>query len=281
VTEQLKAAVASDSSDHLEPFEQLADNVFVWWGDLGVHEQTNVGVVLSSGGAVVIDSNFPWAAERLVKTITSNGWGPVTHVVNTHYHVDHSLGNRVFASGGATIVGALGQGDELRAKGQQDAVVQTGSESDLLMPPSLEFSGELRFFQPDLILRSVEPAHTSSDVIAWLPESRILFVGDLAVNWEHGNNLSDADADIRGWIRVLDQCIELDPAMVVPAHGARMTADDLRAQRDFIADLWDHVTSGRPDRPDDFKQKHPRFVADAEQYREMAGSLREAVPGGA
>jgi cyclase len=270
----------ADGPEDREPFEELADGVLVWWGDLGVHEQTNVGVVRSAGATVVIDSNFPWAAERLVRTITANGWVPVTHVVNTHYHVDHSMGNGVFAAAGATIVGAAGQGAELRAKGQEDAVVQTGSESDLLMPPALEFSGELRFFSPDLILRSVEPAHTSSDVVAWLPEARVLFVGDLAVNWEHGNNLSDADADIPGWLRVLEQCIALDPAVVVPAHGARMTTDDLRAQRDFIAELWDHVRSGRPDRPDEFVRKHPRFVADEEQYAEMADSLRAAARNG-
>jgi glyoxylase-like metal-dependent hydrolase (beta-lactamase superfamily II) len=53
---------------------------------------------------LVIDANFPWAAEHIladIKTITSK---PVRFVFDTHYHADHTMGNSVFTAHGAAIV---------------------------------------------------------------------------------------------------------------------------------------------------------------------------------
>src|SRR5215467_9891350 len=53
---------------------QLARDVYYWAGDLSKHEQTNVGFVVFSEYVLVIDANFPWAAEHIladIKTITS------------------------------------------------------------------------------------------------------------------------------------------------------------------------------------------------------------------
>ena len=65
-----------------------------------------------------------------------------------------------------------------------------------LEPPSLVFGefmaiddGERR-----LELRPVGPAHTIGDAVAFLPNERILFTGDLCVNWRFGNNVGDRDA---------------------------------------------------------------------------------------
>jgi glyoxylase-like metal-dependent hydrolase (beta-lactamase superfamily II) len=83
---------------------QLARDVYYWAGDLSKHEQTNVGFVVFRDYVLVIDANFPWAAEHIladIKTITSK---PVRFVFNTHYHADHTMGNSVFTAHGAAIV---------------------------------------------------------------------------------------------------------------------------------------------------------------------------------
>ena len=53
---------------------QLARDVYYWAGDLSKHEQTNVGFVVFRDYVLVIDANFPWAAEHIladIKNITS------------------------------------------------------------------------------------------------------------------------------------------------------------------------------------------------------------------
>ena len=48
---------------------QLARDIYYWSGDLSKHEQTNVGFVVFRDYVLVIDANFPWAAEKIITDI--------------------------------------------------------------------------------------------------------------------------------------------------------------------------------------------------------------------
>jgi cyclase len=268
-----------------ETFTRLGDRTWVWLGDLGRHEQTNVGVVVEEHGLVVVDANFPWAAERLVPAMTSTFGLGISHVANTHFHVDHSLGNEVFARAGATVVGAAGQRRELLERGPADAVVQVGELPDAFWPPAMEVSGILSFPSSSLELRSLPPAHTASDLIAWVPADAVLFVGDLAVDWDHGNNFSDEAADIDGWLRALELCLALEPRVVVPAHGRLGGPEVLERQHAFVRALWPAAQQAAAlgqDQVDDVVRRHVlrehrRLAVDDATLAEMAGSLVAAA----
>ncbi|MGW5365329.1 MBL fold metallo-hydrolase [Actinopolymorpha pittospori] len=268
-----------------EPLLRLSDTVSFWQGDLDRHEQTNVGVVLADDQAIVIDANFEGPARRILSSIKERDRATVTHVVNTHYHADHSLGNEVYAEAGVSIVGALGQRAELLAKGADDARLQTGAAPDRLFPPTLEFSESMEFHTFELQLMAVGPAHSGADLIAWLPGDGILFVGDLAVAWEHGNNFSDPDADIEGWIRALERCIELRPRVVVPGHGRLSEPDVLDTQLGFVSELWTMALQAveRGDDLDDpaaaqrLLAAYPDFAVSSDRLREMSRSMLGAA----
>jgi cyclase len=268
-----------------EPFTDLSDGVGLWVGDLDRHEQTNVGIIRGGDSIVVIDANFEWAATRILAGIREREQREVSHVVNTHYHVDHTLGNPVFADAGATIIGAAGQRRELLEKGPEDAMIQVGKVPDRWSPATLEFTGSISFPDSKLELMAVGPAHTEADVVAWLPEDRIVFVGDLAVAWAHGNNFSDVDADMEGWILALSRCIALRPRIVVPAHGRVAGVEVLLQQRDFTEELWawglDAAASGQ-EKPTEaevtgFVERHPEFAVSPERFAGMARSMLEAA----
>jgi cyclase len=268
-----------------EPLRRLSDNVSFWQGDLDRHEQTNVGVIVGGKAGIVIDANFEAPARRILQTIEARDRVAVTHLVNTHYHADHSLGNSVYATAGATIVGARGQRAELLAKGNDDAKVQTGTAPDQLFPATLEFSDSLEFHDCGMQLLAIGPAHSGADLIAWFPADGILFVGDLAVAWEHGNNFGDPDADIDGWIRALERCAALDPRIVVPGHGRLSDAGVLDAQRAYISELWELALSA-VDRGGDLDDpvvagrllaRHPEFAVNEERLRGMSRSMLAAA----
>ena len=268
-----------------ETLMRLSDSVSFWQGDLDRHEQTNVGVVVVEDARIVIDANFEEPARRILRTLQTRDQATVTHLVNTHYHADHSLGNSVYAGAGATIVGARGQRAELLAKGREDAEVQTGTVPERLFPATLEFSEALEFPECGLQLLAVGPAHSGADLIGWLPADGILFVGDLAVAWEHGNNFGDPDADIDGWIRALERCAALRPQVVVPAHGRLTEARTLDTQRAYISDLWE-LARAAVDRGDDLDDPtvaqrlltdHPEYAVNAQQLAGMARSMLAAA----
>jgi glyoxylase-like metal-dependent hydrolase (beta-lactamase superfamily II) len=93
-------------------------------------------------------------------------------------------------------------------------------------------------------LIKVGPAHTKGDAVAYFPREKILFVGDLAVNWNLGNNVSDVDADHHNWVRVLDRLAGWDAKIVAPGHGVLGTLETIRGQRDYLADMLRQVETG-------------------------------------
>jgi glyoxylase-like metal-dependent hydrolase (beta-lactamase superfamily II) len=172
---------------------------------------------------------------------------PVRYVFDTHYHGDHAFGNSVWVDAGATIVCSDECLAESRAKNTPSWAKDTATGDYSLKPfrlehPQLAFregmaidDGERR-----LELRKVGPAHTRGDAVAWLPKERILFTGDLAVN-RPGNFVGDPDADPENWVRVLEKLAGHGPGQVVPGHGAVGTADALRGNAAYLADMLRQV----------------------------------------
>lgn len=267
-----------------ESFIRLGDRVAYWQGDIDRHEQTNVGIVQTDDSVVVIDANFLEPAQRISTSITDRDGMRISHVVNTHYHADHSLGNPVYVDAGATVIGAAGQRAELLAKGREDAIQQVGKAPPRLYPAMLEFSDSLTFGDSGLELVAVGPAHSGADLIGWLPDDRVLFAGDLAVAWDHGNNFSDEDADIEGWIGALGRCIDLNPRVVVPGHGRLSDAGVLDQQLGFIVELWqqalDVATGGVAEDAltsdsavAGFVERHAAHAVNAMRFSGMARSM--------
>jgi glyoxylase-like metal-dependent hydrolase (beta-lactamase superfamily II) len=72
----------------------------------------------------------------------------------------------------------------------------------------------------------------------------VLFVGDLAVNWELGNNVGDADADHANWVRALDRLASWKPATVIPGHGIPGDTATLTGQRAYLSAMLEAVQAG-------------------------------------
>jgi cyclase len=244
----LFAAFHSTAQQDAEnPVRQLAPGVYYWQGNRERQVQTNVGWVIFRDYVLVIDANFPWGAREILPAIKKTTDKPIRFVFDTHYHADHAYGNVVFSEIGATIVCSRDCTEESRAKGPRDVQNQAKERAtDPLVHPSLLFEDKLTFDDGEhrVELIKVGPAHTKGDAVAYLPKEKILFVGDVAVNWTLGNNLSDADADHRNWVRVLDQLARWDVNIVAPAHGVLGTVETIRGQRDYLADMLRQVEAG-------------------------------------
>ena len=263
---------------------QLAPDVYYWAGDLSKHEQTNVGFVVFRDYVLVIDANFPWAAEHIIEDIKTITPKPIRFVFNTHYHADHIMGNSVFAARGAAIVSTDDLALELGNKGMADVLEQTKIKLHHLELPSVRFSDRLVFDdgQHRVELVKYGRAHTKGDGVAYLPAEGVVFVGDLAVNWTHGNNLSDQDVSYIGWIRALDNIANLHLKTVIPAHGDLGDVDLLRRQREFISDMWKQVKQGLKagKSPAELKKtlqftQHGIFARDPRETEDMVESMCE------
>jgi glyoxylase-like metal-dependent hydrolase (beta-lactamase superfamily II) len=119
-----------------------------------------------------------------------------------------------------------------------------------LKPPSVLFSKDLIFDDGKhrVELMHLGVAHTHGDAVAWLPNERILFTGDVCVNGPYN---FVGDGDIGKWIATLDAAKKLDAQVVCTGHGPRSTRAVLQDQQAFFVALREQVgavmTKSSPD----------------------------------
>ena len=258
------ALVMARSQD--QKVTQIAPGVFFWQGDTVIRQPSNCTWVVFNDYVLVIDANFPWGAREILLEIQRTTNKPIRFVFNTHYHADHGFGNGVFMAAGATIVSSRECREESLSKGETDwrnqilnraqrpnasdhdkaVAEETRTKGYQIEHPTLLFEDRMAFDDGEhrVELRKLGPGHSKGDAVAWLPKERILFTGDLCVNWGFGNNVADADADYDNWLRALDTMVSMNPGTVVVGHGELGATPALSAQKAYLADMLDQVRKG-------------------------------------
>jgi len=224
---------------------------------LGEPFDQNVGVVLGSGGAVVIDTRASHLlADALRAELRDLTNAPVAAVVNTHHHWDHTFGNARFMP--APIWGhrrcaerVLEDGDAMRRRVIAEAPeYQTELESVELTPANhvFEETALIDLGDRELQLTYLGRGHTDTDIVIVVPNAGVLFAGDLL---ETHRSPGYRDAFPAAWAAtVTDQLLPLVRDAIVPGHGrvadrgfAVAQAADLRA----MAALGARVVAGELD----------------------------------
>lgn len=227
--------------------EEIADGVFVL-SDGGVPLVPNVGIVLGTRDVLVVDTGMGIRnGTKVLGHARGLAAGRRLLLTVTHFHPEHGLGAQVFVPE-ATIVYNRAQADELQEKGRSyiDLFASWGStvadelEGIELVRPHVAYDGaaDLDLGGRTVELRTWGLAHTRGDQVAFLPQERILFAGDLVETrlFPIFPYFPPDDVDVDGgrWIDVLDRLLELDPAIVVPGHGEVGGASLIREAHDYM-----------------------------------------------
>ena len=211
--------------DHIElpppRVEEVSEGVFAYVQPDGSWGLNNTGFIVGSDGVMAIDTCFTERRARAFRDAISSVSGlPVRALVNTHHHGDHTHGNFVFKPEAMII------GHELCRK----EVIETGMGTKTMFPgvdwgeieiepPTVTFQNWMALHIDELRVEFiyVGPAHTSNDVIVWLPEPRVLFAGDVLFN---GGTPFALIGSVAGWLEALDRLRSLRAERIVPGHGA-------------------------------------------------------------
>lgn len=189
----------------------------------------NGGIVIGSDSVLVIDPFQNPALGNLmldtVKTLTDK---PVKYVLNTHYHFDHTGGNPV-ASQGIPIIGRglirefmSGRNRELDPNLRMPDII-VHSESDIWLGDRL------------VKLQRAEGHSGGTDLIAYVPDTNVLFAGDIVFNKRFPYM---GDSNIRDWQGSLYRLIATYPdAKVLPGHGEVTDKTGLQEFQAYFSDL--------------------------------------------
>jgi glyoxylase-like metal-dependent hydrolase (beta-lactamase superfamily II) len=180
---------------------------------------TNTGTQVHLVGTTdlaVIDPG-PDTPEHIEALIAAIAGRPVTAIVITHTHRDHSPGSRPLqAATGAPIVGcaplALDDG------GRRISVGADASFDHDYVPDRVLAEGESVAGQGWTLTAIATPGHTSNHLCFALPETKALFSGDHVMGWST-SIVSPPDGDMAAYMASLEKLLPRDDRIYYPAHG--------------------------------------------------------------
>jgi cyclase len=221
---------------------EVAERTYAFVQPDGTWFINNAGFVVGDDHVVLIDTCATEARTRaLLDAVAAVTDAPVRVVVNTHHHGDHTHGNYLCAD--ATIVGHRKCRDEVERMGIMTLETVWGEVAwgDLqLRSPDLTFEHGIDLTVGDEVVEVRAfgtPAHTTNDVVVWLPSRRVLYTGDLVF---HGGTPFVVMGSITGSLASLEWLRSFEPEVIVPGHGPVCgieALDDIEAYFRFVAEL--------------------------------------------
>jgi glyoxylase-like metal-dependent hydrolase (beta-lactamase superfamily II) len=215
----------------------------------GVHLVTAGGgnslVVEDGSDVMLVDTKFPPASDWLKKWLDKNIDKPVTMVVNTHYHYDHTLGNpnypqaKIYAY--KTVPDLMNTYD--KAWWGEHPGGYPKAENLVDAEKTLKVGAQ------DVVLTFPGNAHTHGDLWVYLKRGDREFVatGDLVMNGYYPfMDLSSGGVDVPGLIETVREMAAKYPnAVFIPGHGNPMSAADVNRFADYLETLNTSVAQAR------------------------------------
>ena len=218
------AAAAIAQAPAAAPFvtHQLKPNVY--WIEGGGGNST---VIVGDKGVIVVDVKVSKAGgAELLADIVKITPKPVTTVILTHSDGDHINGLAAFPSGLKIIAQANNKQEQEAAiaAGGPGAPAAANLPNQLVTKPkeSLTIDGV------KLELYHWAPAHTSGDLVVYLPTEKIVATGDIiATNNPYPRIHDEKNGSTDGWITTTKGIIALDADTYIPGHGSIQTKADI------------------------------------------------------
>ncbi|HMS06689.1 MAG TPA: MBL fold metallo-hydrolase [Burkholderiaceae bacterium] len=245
-------ASAADLREQVPQVQELAPGAY---GYISAFDP-NCGFVVGDEFVVAIDTRpTPRMARGFLQAIRGVTDKPVKFIVLTHYHAVRVMGASAFADVQA-VIASQGTADWVLSRGQADFDSEVGrfprlfagvEEVPGLTVPSITFESGMRLNlgARELHLRCLGRGHSGGDTVAWLPDSGVLFSGDLV---ENRCGVYAGDAYLRDWADTLDAVRALRPSTLVPGRGAvqrgvAACAEAIDLTQDFLRTLLASVQS--------------------------------------
>lgn len=230
---------------------ELDQQCFAYLQPDGSWGWSNAGLVVGDGASLLVDTLFdlPLTAEMLASMAPVTAAAPIGTLLNTHANGDHCYGNQLVE--GAEIIASDATAHEMTevppamlhalntAPGEVGELFRhffgafqfDGIEVTM---PTRTFTGRLDVEVGGRVIELIEvgPAHTRGDTIAYVPDAKtvytgdILFIGGTPIVWA---------GPLTNWVAACDLMLGMDLDTVVPGHGPLTDKAGVAAVRDYLA----------------------------------------------
>src|SRR6201987_5681038 len=222
--------------------QKLRGNVSVLMGAGG-----NIAVLPGRDGKLLIDAGFAGARPRISEALARISSDPIKHLINTHWHFDHTDGNEWLHSAGAFILAHTNTRKHLSTTTRVEGW-------DFTFPPAPPGAIPAEVFEDErtvqlngttIALKHYAPAHTDSDISALFTEADIFHVADTFWNGYYPFIDYSTGGSIDGMIHATEVNLAKVTAkmIVIPGHGAVGDKSQLAFYRDLLVGTRETVSS--------------------------------------
>jgi glyoxylase-like metal-dependent hydrolase (beta-lactamase superfamily II) len=216
--------------------------------NISAHEGSggNIAVLTGPDGKVMVDAGIGVSRPQLMKALTDLGPEPVSTLINTHWHFDHTDGNTWLNSVGAKIIA---QDNTRKYLGEVQRVEDWDYNFLPAAPegmPTETFADalNLKLNGVSLELKRYAPAHTDSDISVNFAEANIVHVGDTFWNGVYPFIDYSTGGSIDGTIAACDANLAAATAdtIIIAGHGQPVSnKSELKEFRDMLVGVRENV----------------------------------------
>ncbi len=233
-------------------FSQLSEHAWAYTAE----GDPNTGIIIGDDSVMVIDAQAtPVMAQDVIRRIREVTDKPIRYVLLTHYHAVRVMGASAYSA--QQIIASQGTYELIVERGEADFKSEVERFPRLfnavesvpgLTWPTLVFNDAMTLYMGKLEVNIMHlgRGHTKGDTVAWLPQEKVLFSGDLV---EYAATPYTGDAYLTDWPATLDAIAALKPEALVPGRGAalkgaKQVKEGLDGTRAFVTQMFDAVKLG-------------------------------------
>ena len=209
----------------------------------------NIGVLPGKDGKVLVDSGYSSSKPQLLQALAAISSDPMTMLINTHWHFDHTDGNEWMHAAGATILAQ--EKTKERLSTPQDIAafhVHLPAAPAGAIPTRTFVSAQtLKANGETIVLTHYDPAHTDTDASVLFTNANVLHAGDTWFNGFYPFIDYSSGGNIDGMIRASEKNLATASAetIIIPGHGPIGNKAQLSEFRDMLVGVRAKVAAAK------------------------------------
>jgi len=220
--------------------QRLRGNLSVLLGSGG-----NIAVLSGPDGKLLVDAGFPASEPKIMAALAAIGPEPIKHLVNTHWHFDHTDGNEWLHAAGAAILAHGNARKHLAATTRVADWNFTFPPAPAgALPTSVVTTGRTwRWNGTRVALTYYGPSHTDSDISVSFSDVDVFHTGDTWWNGVYPFIDYSTGGSITGMIQATDANLATvtSTTTIIPGHGPVGDKSQLSEYRDMLITIRDKV----------------------------------------
>jgi glyoxylase-like metal-dependent hydrolase (beta-lactamase superfamily II) len=208
----------------------------------------NIAVLTGRDGKLLVGAGYVGSRTKISDALATIGSDPIRHLINTHWHFDHTDGNEWLHSAGATILAHENTRRHLSTTTRVKDWNFTFPRSPLGAIPTEVFTTErtLDLNRTQIALKHFAPAHPDGDISVHFANADILHIGgDTFWNGYYPFIDYSTGGSIDGMIRATEATLAkvTDKMVIIPGHGPVADKSQLSFYCDLLVTVRDKVAS--------------------------------------